>query len=389
MLEESTLSYNSEISMGAKALSASVCEACGQENRREALFCRRCTAPVAVAALGEFDADDQRLCLRALFEVLSESTAGRRRSVADDRLWRNYLSAFWLRPETALVLYAEALAVRAALSRARGPHLDLGCGDGIHAALRGGWRFTDDFDAFQSLDPSARDIYNAWNPKDFRAVTVHRARKIDFGVDIKPTAVSRAKALGAFSRVERADATRLPLKDSSVGSIFSNMLRDLGEPLPAALSECRRVLKDDGVLLISAMTPEYPRRLYFAPAALRAEKKGESAMARRLLRLDRGRSVFCRRQLTAPQWQTLLRKSGFKLEGVRPLIGSRVIRFWDVGLRPFSLPLLNARRRWDKDGSLVRIKRMLVGALAHALAPLAAGVLDGKPCMHLIVARKA
>jgi len=141
-------------------------------------------------------------------------------------------------------LYAEAMAVRSLGSELSGPWLDLGCGDGIHAALRMGWRFDSQFDAFQSLDLQARDIYHHWDRSRF-AVGVERPGGItDFGIDIKPTAVERARALGVFGKVECADACKLPMQDGSVGAIFSNMLRDLAEPLPGALGECALAAPD-------------------------------------------------------------------------------------------------------------------------------------------------
>ncbi len=364
------------------------CAACQAESPADALFCQRCTAPLAVAGLQEFDAEDFQLCQRALLEVLAETAGVTPAPTADEELWRAYLSAFWLRPETALILYAEALALRAIGTPDSVPWLDLGCGDGVHAALCAGWRFKADFDVFQSLDLASRDIYNAWDPTAFSCSTVTRGRRIEFGVDIKPTAVSRAAALGVFGRVFCGDATALDLEDGSVGVIYSNMLRDLGAPLGAALNQCRRVLRDDGVLLLSAMTPDYSRNLYFAPTARKAEASGRTKQAQRLLRLDRGRSVFCQRQLSVPQWQELLEGCGLTLEEARPIVGSRVIRFWDVGLRPFSLPLLRQRGLWLNAGILATVKDSLLGAMAQLLAPLAGGILDGEPCMHLLVVRK-
>src|SRR5262249_36820682 len=156
-------------------------------------------------------------------------------------------------------------------------------------------------------DLHAADMYHHFDPAAFEVSFRRRGRPFAIGIDIKPTAIDRARALGIFDRVERADATRLPIEDASVGTIFSNMLRDLGEPLDAALAECRRVLKPDGTLLISTMTPAYAQSLAFAPAAIAADAAGDRAAAERLMRLDRGRSVFCQRQLSPEQWDVLLR----------------------------------------------------------------------------------
>jgi SAM-dependent methyltransferase len=367
------------------------CAACGASNDSVSLFCSRCTAPLAVASLADFSDDDRRACLAALFSTLSEglknapANAG---AIADPDLWRAYLSAFWLRPETALILYAEAIAIRSYAVRATGPWLDLGCGDGIHAALYSGWRFDAGFDAFQSLDVGAGDMYHHWAPEHFNVTIAKRGRAVAHGIDIKQTAVERAKALGVFGAVQRADATKLPLPDQSISTIFSNMLRDLGEPLPVALDECRRVLRDDGVLLISVMTPAYARNLYFAPAARQAEAAGDIALSRQFLRLDRGRSAFCRPQLSQDDWRTLLARHGLKLSNVRPIVGPGVIRFWDVGLRPFSIALLKQRQAWIDTGVLPLVKPGAVDFLAGSLDPLVRGVCNGEPCMNLLEVSK-
>jgi SAM-dependent methyltransferase len=367
------------------------CTACGAANLATSLFCVRCTAPLAVVSLGQLDDADQQTCISALFETLAGALKADHKghpASHDKALWNAYLSAFWLRPETALILYAEALAVRS-VTQVTDPWLDLGCGDGIHAALRAGWRFDTSFDAFQSLDLTAADMYHHWDASDFTANVVTPGRTIAHGIDIKDTAIARSKALGIFSRVHQADATQLPLPDRSVRTIFSNMLRDLGTPLPAALDECRRVMTDDGTLLISAMTPAYAGNLHFAPAARDAEKQGDSAKAQSLLKLDRGRSVFCQRQLSIDAWQKLLSVHGLKIATTRTIVGPAIIRFWDIGLRPFAVALLKQRQTWRDAGVLPIVKPGIVAFLEKMLDPLVRQLTVGEPCMNLLVVKKA
>lgn len=53
-----------------------------------------------------------------------------------------------------------------------------------------------------------------------------------------------------------AEATQLPLADGSVDLVFSNLCLQWVQDLPAALSEFRRVLRQDGLLLFSTFGPD-------------------------------------------------------------------------------------------------------------------------------------
>jgi len=361
------------------------CPVCGTDNPAESLFCSRCTSPVSVVALGELTDADRRLSLAALLKTLAPIVEREPKNFPTS--WPAYLSAFWLRPETALILAGECDTINKVSSP--GPWLDLGCGDGVHAALYSNWKFARSFDVFQSLDPTAGDIYNRFDPKSFHVEVIERGRKIDFGIDIKPTAVERARALKVFESVMQADATKLPIKDDSIGTIFSNMLRDLDDPLPSALNECRRVLRRDGRLLLSTMTPAYADSLYFAPQAREAEQRSDSKRAKQLLKLDRGRSVFCRSQRDLDAWKKLLDNAGLKLLDTIPIVGSEVINFWDIGLRPFTSPLLARLESWRANDSIESIKTASLELLHQLIDGLASDLTRGETCMQMLVIGRA
>ena len=362
------------------------CVVCDRENRPDAIFCDRCTYPLRVANLADLSESEKRLCLARLFDELSNATRDvSGADLLDVDLWHAYLSAFWLRPETAIIEYREAMALRTIAPP--GPWLDLGCGDGIHAGLYSGFQFDAGFDAFGGLDLSSSDFYNRFDPSQFRVRFERKASPVDIGLDIKPTAIARAKALGVFACVKVADATNLPLEARSIATIYSNMLRDLGESLDAALAECARVMRDDGQLILSAMTPAYASSLIFAPAALEAERIGDRPKAEQLLRLDRGRSVFCRQQLSIDQWNEKLARHLLRVDRVETIITQEITRLWDVGLRPFSLDLLRWRQSIDGD-SLLAVKRAAIALLDHVLRPIVSRASVGEPCMQMLVVRK-
>ena len=61
-----------------------------------------------------------------------------------------------------------------------------------------------------------------------------------------------------WRRFERVcgDALRLPLRDASVDLVFSNLMLQWCEPLPAALAEVRRVLEPNGFFAFSTFGPD-------------------------------------------------------------------------------------------------------------------------------------
>ncbi|MFM2161331.1 MAG: hypothetical protein RLZZ383_843, partial [Pseudomonadota bacterium] len=353
----------------------------------------KCTAPVAVVGLNELDAQDLEECRAALWHVLAECARDAREHPVhadhDEALWRRYLSMFWLRPETALVGYSEALALRRLSHRCPEPWMDIGCGDALHLALYRGYTFPDEADAFGSLDLNARDIYDHWDPAAFNAFPSARGRPARWGVDIKPTAIARANAVGCCDELVQADVTALDMPDNSVGTIFSNMIRDRRDNLPEALASCARVLRPGGALLLSAMTPDYASSLYFAPASARASARGDTVTAQRYARLDRGRAQFCAQQLPIDAWRDRLADAGLVLTDHVPMMDSRLVRLWDIGLRPFSIPLVTTRNGWASAGVLPHVKAAVVQALASTLDPVVRLAFAGPTYgMHMLLAIK-
>ena len=99
---------------------------------------------------------------------------------------------------------------------------------------------------------------------------------------------------------------------------------------------------------------------------------------------------YGQRQLSVDQWRTLLAEAGLKLIDTIPIVSPAVIRFWDIGLRPFSPALLRQRQVWVESGSLGAIKAPAVEMISTQLEPLVEHLNEGPVhCMNLLVAGKA
>lgn len=341
-------------------------------------------------ALPPLTTEDIQTCLGALLDTLVEA----RRAMggvgpSDEGPFRAYLDAFWLRPETAVVQTLQARA----LSRYLDPppasdFVDVGCGDGIHASLLFGWRFAEDFDAFQHLQPDAADIFDSRPQAGFAAPLVRPGTPVPLGVDIKASSVERTRALRTFAAVVRADATCLPIADGSIRTLHSNAIANLEDGvLDRSLRECARVLKPGGIALLASATESYPTALYYGPRSRAAAARGQMALASRLDSLDRGRSRGLLRARSEPEWRARLEQVGLVYEESVPCVPVPVLTFWDTGLRPFA-PWLS---RWAQAGRGTPVGLALKRGVVHALGALLSPLLQesvAAPTFRIVVARK-
>ncbi|MGF1632306.1 MAG: class I SAM-dependent methyltransferase [Phycisphaerae bacterium] len=379
--------------------STAVCRTCGRTQPADATLCVHCRNPLspprkppaagdsAASAAALEHATDHTLCLDALLATLAEA---RREPGAcppfDAGAWDAYLSLFWARPETALVLIAQHAAFADWLGDAAGlTLLDAGCGDGLHTAVMTGWRFDDAFDAFSTVTTNIADLFDA--PAVARPRITRRGGTRLLGIDLKANTLARARSLGCFAGLTRGDLTALPLPDASVDVLFSNMLGQLDDAsLRFALAEARRVLRPEGRLVASSLTPAFAQAAYFWNEADEAARRNNAPLADRLRTLDRGRHAF-ERLRDEPTWRAFLQEAGMKLLDRRGTIDVEVMRLWDVGLRPFA-PALLARAAALRDADAWPVAKPMTLELLHAaLDPLLGKTLNPqRPCMQMLLA---
>jgi SAM-dependent methyltransferase len=266
----------------------------------------------------------------------------------------------------------------------------VGCGDGIHTSLLFGWRFEDGFDAFQQVDASKSDIFDA-APAQALAVPIARAgQPIDCGVDIKATTVARARALGTFREAREADATALPFADGSFATVHSNAVANLDDAvLDAIVKECARVLRPGGTLLLVAAAEGYEEALYYHPRARALDRAGRHEDAKRFHRLDRGRSGPLIRSRSDPSWRQRLGQAGLTYESGHTYLSPALMRFWDTGLRPFAAVITPWVDSLRGSPAFVDTKRGFVAALEALLAPLGAEGERPDGTYRIVRARKA
>jgi ubiquinone/menaquinone biosynthesis C-methylase UbiE len=80
------------------------------------------------------------------------------------------------------------------------------------------------------------------------------------GIDINENVLKFMKKTNPALLGVAAEAGKLPLKDKSLGKIISQHLVEHIEDLPAVLNEWRRVLREDGILIIATPNDDYAQK---------------------------------------------------------------------------------------------------------------------------------
>jgi len=165
----------------------------------------------------------------------------------------NFAHAFWRAQELSLFKMHKELI--------EGPVLDFGCGDGSFAA---------------SL-----------------------FEEVDYGVDNDPEALELAKISRVYKALLKSTDHSIPLPASSVKTVISNSVLEHLLNVDYTLSEIRRILKKDGLLIFTVPVPQFKKDIakYFG--------------CREGTRVNR--ESYHRNLFDAELWTDTLRKHGFAI----------------------------------------------------------------------------
>lgn len=253
---------------------------------------------------------------------------------------REHLNVSWLRPESALwdAIASEELSA----FPPRESSLDLGCGNGLFSFITAGGAFGPGYDWFVHSKTAGfaenQDIYDVRLRNDpGRHITARPRWRFSFGFDHKANLLSQASRLGLYRGVRRGDANaRLPFPDEAFGSVFSNILYWLRDP-GKRLAEIRRVLVPGGRAILCVPDPRFIR----VCESYQWRRRGS-----RLLQLiNRGRSESVLWTVSRDGIKSLARRAALRVAHHSTYLSDAVLRFWDVGLRPLSPPLIEMSRR--------------------------------------------
>lgn len=271
---------------------------------------------------------------------------------------------YWLRPENGLWRARDFQVLSDVVFEK--PILDFGAGDGAVSFLRAGGRLSPHYDAFsETLDTTAffsgADIYDQFHGRSSNVVATPANYRIDVGFDLKPNLLAKASMFNFYDRTVVGDGNApLPFDAGTFQTVFSNIVYWLDEP-GRVVSELSRVTKSGGKVVLHVPSDQLAQYSFYNKYYVEA---GRPLEMRFLEALDLGRLANnIKISRSEAEWRTVFDAAGLTVERARGYLSGALIRFWDVGLRPFSpfiiemanaLPMADRariKRRWVEETS--------------------------------------
>ena len=207
--------------------------------------------------------------------------------VSRDHL-RDLLAAYWFAPPVALWRAVELRT--AAQEEYERPMLDLGCGDGLVAAV----------------------LFGADGA-------------VDVGCDPWPAQLGRAARSGAYHHIDLANGHHLPYPDGSFCTVFSNSVLEHIPDVTPVLREVGRTLRPGGRFIFTAPSEQFRSLLdgYIRRAAA-GDADGADAYATAV-----DARLAHEHHYSPSEWGSRLESAGMRLVRACYYMPKRVERLWD------------------------------------------------------------
>ncbi len=254
------------------------------------------------------------------------------------RLFKSFLSYFWLRPENALICTMRAKSTQNFPLTNANRGLDISCGDGVYSFISHGGELSFENDMYQSVRIDLKrspteDHFDHFKEEDYQ-VNVVREPEVFFhtGTDWKHSMLKRSKCLGVYVNLVQHDNNQvMPFEDESYDYVYSNSIYWVDQ-IQAHFQDMVRVCQKDGLILLHVKTP----KMFDLHVASYADKLGPTFASI----INSGRHESYKGLLTLDEYVSLGKgDSGVVLEDVVPVYDDLVGKIWDIGLRPIFKPL--------------------------------------------------
>jgi len=298
---------------------------------------------------------------------------------------KELLSLYWARPETAIWRSLDIMKLKEC-DMSGSPAIDLGCGDGLFTFTLFDGKLDFSYDVYQTM----KDTSNFWQGQDIHDQTstvfpkvIHKpTKKFEYGLDHKQSLLNKASHLEMYENLKLHDLNKpLPFESDHFKLIFSNVIYWI-ERLDEIIKESYRILKKNGLMVVHVPNENFKNSIIYDLFLNGAGKWAEL--------LDRGiGKEMIKHTLPSEVWQKKFTDAGFKIEKNIEYLSDDFIKFWSVGLRPYSPYLIEMYNELNPQ-KRAEIKKRLVQEISVIIDSYLSyeNLKNSKKCFNLFVLTK-
>jgi trans-aconitate methyltransferase len=303
----------------------------------------------------------------------------------ETEILKNFLSIYWLRPETAIWRTLDALQLRQI--KFLKPIVDIGCGDGIFTFTTLGGKIDVNYDVYRTMKKTDKffngvDIHDQKSDINFKIIKQPKI-SVDLGLDWKHNLLKKAEKLKIYQKLVKHDANKqLPIQSNEFKTVFSNTFYWMDD-IEHILSESKRICHKDGKIIIFVPDKKFKESLIFNQYFSKGDRWAKM--------LDRGISNNMKHCYSLKEWKSLFSKVGLKIDYHSNYGTEELVKFWSIGLRPYSPYLIEMSNNVN-----LKIRTKIKQKLINDLTPMLKSYVEyemssiGKNnCFHLFILKKS
>jgi len=302
----------------------------------------------------------------------------------NSKLVENFLNFYWARPETVIWRSLDAIVLKQ--FEFSNPMLDIGCGDGSFSFTNFEGEVSHSFDSYKNMSNTegffdGKDIHDQFIGEKPQ-ITKNPRMKIDTGIDWKENLLKKAKSLELYNKVIRHDAnTTLPFEDNEFETIFSNTFYWLDD-IEHIFKEAKRVCRDNGKIIVCVPDEKFKQSLIYTYFLENNQSWAKI--------LDRGISSNIKHCYSGKKWEEIFSNLNLKIENHVNYLSENLIRFWSIGLRPYSPYMIEMANKLKPEERIDIKKRMIneISPLIQSYVEYELSLINQKNCFHAFVLTK-
>lgn len=302
----------------------------------------------------------------------------------NSKLVENFLNFYWVRPETAIWRSLDAIILKK--FKFSNPMLDIGCGDGSFSFTNLEGEISHSFDSYKNMNNTkgffdGKDIHDQFVGEKPR-ITKKPKMNIDIGIDWKESLLKKAKDLKFYNKVIQHDAnTPLPFENEQFQTIFSNTFYWLND-IEHIFKEAKRICTNSGKIIICVPDEKFKQSLIYTNYL----KKNQTWAKM----LDRGISSNIKHCYSEKKWEEIFSKFELKVENHVNYLSENLIKFWSIGLRPYSPYIIDMANKLKPEERLKIKKRIIkeITPLIQSYIEYELSLINKKNCFHAYVLTK-